>query len=113
MAGLSVINGMPLFLITFILSMLAPRLAIVLLWLLTEWFKGVFPGLLWPVLGFFFMPYTLLWYALVQHSPTGTWGPVQIFVLIMAILTDFSASGFGYTEYHHHIHVTGDGDEHA
>ena len=50
-----------------ILTFTTPRLLIVLLWLFTSWFRGMFPIALWPVLGFIFLPTTLLWYTAVEH----------------------------------------------
>ena len=58
------------------ITLLAPRLAIVLLWLLTGWFHGVFSGILWPILGFFLLPTTLLWYSAVRHWFGGHWSLV-------------------------------------
>ena len=44
-----------------LLALLVPRITIALLWLLTNWFVGVFPNILWPLLGFIFLPLTTLW----------------------------------------------------
>ena len=42
-----------------IIALAAPRLLVFALWL-TGWFNGVFPNILWPLLGFIFLPTTLL-----------------------------------------------------
>ncbi|MDA1028324.1 MAG: hypothetical protein O3B41_04630 [Bacteroidetes bacterium] len=73
-------------------ALIIPRISIVYLWLMTNWFIGVFGSLLWPILGFFFAPTTLLWYSVVVQVYDGTWGTFQIIVLILAILTDISPS---------------------
>ena len=73
-----------------IITLLAPRVAIVLLWLLTGWFHGVFSGILWPLLGFFFLPTTLLWYSAVHHWFGGHWSLVPLVGLVIAILIDIS-----------------------
>ena len=73
-----------------IVALAAPRLTILLLWLLTGWFRAVFDGLLWPVLGFFFAPLTLLWYSAVVNWWDGTWGPWQIAGIVVAVLLDLS-----------------------
>jgi hypothetical protein len=39
-----------------LIALMAPRFLIVLLWLFTSWFKGIFDTALWPVLGFIFYP---------------------------------------------------------
>ena len=56
-----------------LIALAAPRLLIVLLWFFTPWFDGIFPGILWPILGFIFLPTTLLWYTAVQHWFGGEW----------------------------------------
>jgi hypothetical protein len=79
---------MPLILI---FGLLAPRLAMALLYLFTNWFSGVFSTILWPILGFIFMPYTLLWYSVVVNWYGGTWGTLQIVVLVIAAAIDLGA----------------------
>jgi hypothetical protein len=79
---------MPCFVALF--ALLTPRLVIAGLWLLSDWFVGVFDTMLWPVLGFFFAPTTLLWYSAVHHWFGGEWGTVQIIGLVFAILIDLS-----------------------
>lgn len=77
-----------------LLALMAPRLVIVLLWLFTSWFRGVFDTVLWPILGFVFLPTTLLWYTAVQHWFGGRWTLWPIAGLVMALLIDVSpASG--------------------
>ena len=39
-----------------LLALLVPRITIALLWLFTNWFVGVFPNILWPLLGVIFLP---------------------------------------------------------
>jgi len=95
---------MPLVLLA-IGALLVPRLTIFLLWLLSGWFNGVFASVIWPILGFIFMPYTLLWYSAVQNLFSGTWGPAQLLGMIIAVLLDLSSSGYGYRHYHDHHHV--------
>ena len=77
-----------------LLALLTPRVLIILLWLFTSWFQGIFTTALWPVLGFFFLPTTLLWYTAVQNWWNGQWGALQIVGLVIALLIDVSpASG--------------------
>lgn len=73
-----------------VLALLVPRFTIVMLWLLTNWFRGVFDTWIWPVLGFFIAPFTLLWYTAVQNWWGGVWGPWQIAGLVVAVLMDLS-----------------------
>jgi len=77
-----------------ILALLAPRLVIVLLWLFTGWFHGIFPASLWPILGFIFLPTTLLWYSAVQHWYGGQMTFAAVAGVVIAVLIDLSpASG--------------------
>ena len=77
-----------------IFALFTPRLMIILLWLFSGWFKGIFNTALWPVLGFFFLPTTLLWYTAVQNWWNGHWGLWQIVALVIALMIDVSpASG--------------------
>ena len=73
-----------------ILALFTPRLVVVLLWLFTNWFSGLFGSLLWPILGFIFLPTTLLWYAAVQHWFGGIWDLVPIAGIVVALLIDVS-----------------------
>jgi hypothetical protein len=77
-----------------LLALIAPRLVIVVLWFLTTWFRGMFPTLLWPIVGFVFLPTTLLWYSVVQHWFGGQWTLWPVVGLVVALLIDVSpASG--------------------
>ena len=77
-----------------LLALCVPRVVIVLLWLFTQWFSGIFNVALWPVLGFIFLPTTLLWYTAVQHLFHGQWTLIPIIGIVIALLIDLSpASG--------------------
>lgn len=73
-----------------IIALAAPRLVIALLWLFTGWFRGIFPSILWPILGFVFLPTTLLWYTAVQHWFGGQWTLWPIVGIVIALLIDLS-----------------------
>lgn len=77
---------MPLLLGLF--ALFAPRVVIFLLWLASGWFNGVFETRLWPLLGFFFLPLTLLWYSVVMNWFAGEWTWWQLVILIAAVLGD-------------------------
>ena len=72
------------------LALIAPRLTIIVLWLLTHWFRGIFDSVLWPILGFIFMPMTLLWYTAVQHWFGGAWTFWPVVGVVIAVLIDIS-----------------------
>ncbi len=69
-------------------ALFAPRFVIFLLWLASSWFNGVFETRLWPLLGFFFLPLTLLWYSVVINWFGGEWTWWQLVILIAAVLGD-------------------------
>src|SRR5258705_11421682 len=79
---------MPLLLAVF--ALLAPRLAILLLWALTPWFDGLFTSSLWPILGFIFLPTSLIWYTVVLHWFGGVWSLWAVIGLILALIIDVS-----------------------
>ena len=77
-----------------LLALLTPRLVVALLWFFSTWFQGMFASLLWPILGFIFLPTTLLWYSAVQHWFGGHWTLWPIVGLVIALMIDISpASG--------------------
>ncbi len=77
---------MPCLLAVFALA--TPRLAILFLWFVTSWFRGMFDFVLWPILGFLLAPTTLLWYSAVQHWFGGAWGTWQLVGLVVALMLD-------------------------
>jgi len=79
---------MPCLLLLF--ALITPRLVIVVLWLFTSWFRGIFAIALWPVLGFIFLPTTLIWYTAVQHWFHGAWTFWPVVGLVIAAATDVS-----------------------
>jgi len=82
-----------------ILALLTPRLAIVLIWLLTSWFSEAYQTWYWPVLGFLFMPYlTLAYMAAMLHGGSlhGWW----LALVIFAALVDVGHWGGSERQYH-------------
>jgi len=76
-----------------LIGLFVPRVLILLLWFLTDWFVGMFDTLLWPVLGFIFLPTTLLWYSAVQHWYGGEWSLIPIVGIVIALLVGLSPAG--------------------
>ncbi|MFT5143523.1 MAG: apolipoprotein N-acyltransferase [Rhodothermales bacterium] len=75
------------------IALITPRLFIAYLWFFTHWIHSAFDGgLMWPVLGFFFAPTSLLWYSVVQNAYDGEWGTLQIALMVVAVLIDVSPS---------------------
>jgi hypothetical protein len=72
------------------LALLTPRLAVAFLWFFSHWLDGLFSSLLWPVVGFIFLPTTLLWYSAVHHWFGGAWTLWPIVGLVVALVIDLS-----------------------
>ena len=79
-----------------LIALLFPRILIAVLWIFTNWFNGVFSSLLWPVLGFVFLPVTMLWYSVVINQFGGAWNITNIIVMVLAIAIDMGSWGGGY-----------------
>src|SRR5262245_38971667 len=71
-----------------IIALVAPRLMVFALWLI-GWFN-IFPSIMWPILGFIFLPTTLIWYTAVGHWYDGVWTAWRFVVLIFALAIDVS-----------------------
>ena len=73
-----------------LIAFFGPRTALVYLWLV-GYLSAVFSSVLWPLLGFFFMPFTTLAYAFAMHN-----GGVKDFsmaMIIVAVLIDLGVLG--------------------
>lgn len=73
-----------------LIALMTPRIVIAVLWFFTAWFRGMFDTVLWPVLGFFFLPTTLLWYSAVMRWFNGEWTLWTIVGLVIALMIDLS-----------------------
>lgn len=78
-----------------VLVLYSPRLMILYLRIFTGWFSSG-PHWFWGILGFLFMPFTLLWYSAVQVWFGGRWDSGQMILLVIAIIIDLGG-GFGAT----------------
>lgn len=72
------------------LALLTPRLAVALLWFFSRWFDGLFSSPLWPIVGFIFLPTTLLWYSVVHRWFGGAWTLWPVVGLVVALVIDLS-----------------------
>jgi hypothetical protein len=75
-----------------ILVVAFPRVAIVLLYLLTNFFAHVYNSVLVPLLGFLFLPLTLLVYTYFAnlHTPLTT---TSFVILFVAVIIDLGLVG--------------------
>ncbi len=78
-----------------LLALVTPRLVVFLLWFFTNWFRGIFDTVLWPILGFIFLPTTLLWYTAVQHWFHGQWTLWPVVGIVIALAIDLSPARRG------------------
>ena len=78
-----------------IIALVAPRVLMVFIWLLTGWFGRAYETVIWPVLGFLFMPYTTLAYMAAmlnnESSVSGGW----LVLVIVAVVADIMHWGKG------------------
>ena len=78
-----------------LLGFFGPRVTLVYLWL-TGYLNGAFRTVLWPLLGFFFAPFTTLIYAIAMHN-----GGLTLFWMIMiGIGLFFDLGVYGGSERH-------------
>jgi hypothetical protein len=82
------------------IALLAPRVAIVLVFLLTDWLSAAFESVVWPVLGFLFMPYTTLAWtgAMLNGGVRGGWA----LLVCLAVLVDLMHAVGGGRHYRRH-----------
>jgi hypothetical protein len=77
-----------------IIAAMFPRLAIVLLVIFSDYIGRAFVNDLWAFLGFLFLPYTTLAYALAMNANQGVDG-IYLVILIVAVLADLGVLGGG------------------
>jgi hypothetical protein len=83
-----------------ILALLAPRVVIVLLVIFSDYLGRAYETVLWPLLGFFFMPLTTLAYAWAKNSAGSVEG-LYLVIVVLAVLADLSAGGGAGTSRRH------------
>ena len=76
-----------------IVSLILPRVTLFFIWLATNWFGKAYETAIWPLLGFFIMPYTTLAYMAAMlnnnHQVSGWW----LALIIVAALIDLGGNG--------------------
>ena len=76
-----------------IIALLLPRVTLFFIWLLTDWFSRAYQTMLWPLLGFFFMPYTTLAYMGAMLNNNHEVSPGWLVMIIIAVVVDLGHSG--------------------
>ncbi|MGH9584087.1 MAG: hypothetical protein ACRD4O_14260 [Bryobacteraceae bacterium] len=69
-----------------LLAVAFPRVAIVLLWLFTTFFANAYHNLVIPLLGFIFLPLTLLVYTYILKTQTVIGIPQLVFIFIAVVI---------------------------
>jgi hypothetical protein len=77
-----------------LLAFLGPRVAIFLLWLFTSYMSRAFDTFIWPFLGFLFLPWTTIAYAIAQNELGGLNG-IGLLVVALGFLGDIGVVGGG------------------
>jgi hypothetical protein len=77
-----------------LLAFLGPRLVLFLLWLFTNYLSLAFDSFLLPVLGFLFLPWTTIAWAIAQNELGGLSGLGPL-VVILGLLADVGVLGGG------------------
>ena len=77
-----------------ILFLAFPRIALVLIFLFSNYLQRAYHGLILPLVGFVFLPLTTLAYAWMANTGRPTTG-VNLIILIIAVAIDFGGLGGG------------------
>lgn len=77
-----------------ILFVAFPRIALVLIFLLSNYLQRAYHGLLLPLIGFLFLPLTTLAYAWMVNAGLPTTG-TNLLILIVAVVIDLGGLGGG------------------
>ena len=75
-----------------IFAFCTPRFVLFLVWLFSHYLDRAYQSILWPLLGFFFMPLTTLAYAYAINSNGSVTG-AYIFLVLLAALVDLGILG--------------------
>ena len=77
-----------------LLAFLGPRFVLFLLWLLTNYLSRAFDAFLLPFLGFLFLPWTTIAWAIAQNEFGGVSG-VGLLIVVLGLLADIGVLGGG------------------
>jgi hypothetical protein len=77
-----------------ILALFIPRITLVLVWLFSNYLGRAYQTVIWPLLGFFFLPLTTLVYAWAINS-NGSVSGWYLAAVVVAVLIDLGVIGGG------------------
>jgi hypothetical protein len=75
-----------------LVAFFGPRITIFLVWLFSNYLGRAYHTFFWPLLGFFFLPYTMLAYAVCMNEGGGIQG-IWIAIFVLGVLADFGVIG--------------------
>ena len=79
-----------------ILAFLGPRAALLFWWLLRPaYFSETFTTILWPLLGFFFLPWLTLMYLIVAPGGISTFDWLFLGLALLLDIASYSGSAYG------------------
>jgi hypothetical protein len=78
-----------------LLALVGPRFVLFVLWLLTDYLNRAFDNFLLPFVGFLFLPWTTLAYAIGQNELGGALSGIGLVVLVVGFLIDVGVLGGG------------------
>ncbi len=76
------------------LALTAPRLVVALLFLFSDYLGRAYETNFWPFLGFLFLPWTTLAYAVAINQNHGDLGGWYMALYVLALLMDLGIVGF-------------------
>lgn len=79
-----------------ILALFTPRVVIVLVFLFSTYLGDAYDTVIWPLLGFIFLPLTTLAYAFGINS-AGSIEGIYLVLVVIAVLIDLGSLGGGAT----------------
>ena len=77
-----------------VIALVFPRLVLALIWLFSGYLGRAYETMLWPLLGFLFLPLTTLAYAFAINS-NGSVEGIYLVVVVIAVLIDLGLIGGG------------------
>ena len=78
-----------------LIAVFFPRVILALLFLFTDYLGRAYETWYWPVIGFFFLPFTTLAYAFAINSNHRSVNGIYLFIILIAFLMDLGSWGGG------------------
>ncbi len=72
-------------------ALISPRLALFFLWLFSDLLEDAYDAWIVPLIGFFFLPWTTLAYAVMWAASTNRVGGIEWFIVAFAFFVDLAA----------------------